>query len=705
MKRTLLALLLLTACSEDPPDTAVVFRLDAEGTLHTRITEVTLRVSGAPAGGTFDQVFEEHVVTDVDSWPLVTVVAPADGETGRSLSYEALGYDGDGTELGRILVRARFVDGERITLNLEFPEGCAELACASGLSCEAVDGEPRCISPDRDLTGPSDGGVLPDGATDGAVDGGTDGGPRDGGPVDGGNPTVPRLRWPPNGHYTGSARTAAARRPTLRWDPVAGADHYEVELGRCPNGSVIECLGDFTPEVVAQAPTNTWRPAEPLEPGNTTPLGRRYAWRVRACSSDDECGPPSEARYLNVGRLRGDFDGDGRGDFAAGDSSAMIDGALQVGGVTLYQGREVVDPAGVFLTEEAPTAFAYFGRALASGDFDGDGFGDLAVGADGRCLVHWGADSGLSATSVTELDMAMNPNFGSVLASIGDVDGDGFDDFALGADEQNRVFVVRGSAERTLILSAPMLDPMALMAGTPAPFAAGDIDGNGFTDLVVGRPDMNSSLGVAYLFLSDGSAFGAARPLSHPDESEPAVSTGSRFGIAAAHGDFDGDGFEDIAISALDAGEANHGRVYVARGGRTGLADEWDRLERPTGPGTQFGHAMAAADIDGDALDDLLVGAPFAGTLGAQYGQVYVFLGSPGDPLAEADFSLLPPVTEQYAFGKALSVTDANGDGSVEPFVGAPEGNRMYLYSSDGESSLELGPAGPVDRFPTSLAP
>ena len=59
---------------------------------------------------------------------------------------------------------------------------------------------------------------------------------------------------------------------------------------------------------------------------------------------------------------------------------------------------------------------------------------------------------------------------------------DGFDDFALGADEQNRVFVVRGSAERTLILSAPMLDPMALMAGTPAPFAAGDIDGNGFTD-------------------------------------------------------------------------------------------------------------------------------------------------------------------------------------------------------------------------------
>ena len=175
MKRTLLALLLLTACSEDPPDTAVVFRLDAEGTLHTRITEVTLRVSGAPAGGTFDQVFEEHVVTDVDSWPLVTVVAPADGETGRSLSYEALGYDGDGTELGRILVRARFVDGERITLNLEFPEGCAELACASGLSCEAVDGEPRCISPDRDLTGPSDGGVLPDGATDGAVDGGTDG--------------------------------------------------------------------------------------------------------------------------------------------------------------------------------------------------------------------------------------------------------------------------------------------------------------------------------------------------------------------------------------------------------------------------------------------------------------------------------------------------------------------------------------------------
>ena len=121
------------------------------------------------------------------------------------------------------------------------------------------------------------------------------------------------------------------------------------------------------------------------------------------------------------------------------------------------------------------------------------------------------------------------------------------------------------------------------------------------------------------------------------------------------------------------------------------------------------GQPAAAADPvrQWRSLLQLLVGAPHGGESGSQYGQVFTFLGNGSGELVEASLSpLLSPVTEEYGFGKALSLTDADGDGLLERFVGAPEGDRVFLYySSDVEPPVQIGPAGPVDRFPTSLAP
>ena len=278
----------------------------------------------------------------------------------------------------------------------------------------------------------------------------------------------------------------------------------------------------------------------------------------------------------------GDIDADGAADFLVGIPGADAGGA-DAGQVLLLLGGGTPDAA-ADLTLDGPAPGAAFGRAAAgAGDVDADGFADFLVGAPGTDGV--GVDAGAAylfrggstLASTAALDWsgtAAGEELGAALAGVGDLDGDGFEDLAVGvpggtggAAGSGRVEVFLGAAEPDAIADATLAGPAAGDRFGAAVAAAGDVNGDGLADLLVGAPAADGiavDAGRAYLFV--GAAPVDATPLLELD----AAAGGDAHGAAVAGpGDLDGDGFADFAVGApgFDDVRSNVGRVVVGRGG------------------------------------------------------------------------------------------------------------------------------------------
>ncbi len=298
----------------------------------------------------------------------------------------------------------------------------------------------------------------------------------------------------------------------------------------------------------------------------------------------------------------GDFNGDGRDDLVVGipqdlhlcgltpcrGGSAMVidrDAEGNVGGYLLSLGLDALPGE--------PAAGHEFGHALATGDFNHDQYDDLAVGIPGwaggagSVLVVYGSPASLIFADHQWLDQS---NFGITVEAgdllgfalaAGDFNGDGFDDLAMGAvgeslfeghERDGAVIVGYGSGTGIFGGIASLLSQVGGEAGGPEPFdqfgvalAAGDFDGDGFDDLAVGANGEDYSLsfpnlGGVLVFRGQGSGFrgdGVRRslyPLAYPNGlivQRPGESDfHAEYGRALAAGDFDGNGFADLAIGA-----------------------------------------------------------------------------------------------------------------------------------------------------------
>jgi hypothetical protein len=339
-------------------------------------------------------------------------------------------------------------------------------------------------------------------------------------------------------------------------------------------------------------------------------------------------------------------------------------------------------------------------------DPNGDGHADAIVGGSGvlnstgRAYVYYGGPAGLetsSATSLTGPD-GQGGGFAGAIASAGDVNGDGYGDTVVGADiedgEVGRIYVYLGSGSGLSTVPQPIrgLDKFTQFGMAVA--SAGDVNGDGYADVVVGAPETSSGQGQAYLFL--GTPNGLSPSPSQTLVAPETTATNLGFGSAlAGAGDVDGDGYADVVIGAPHA-DLSTGRVYLYRGGPDGLAATPTKtLVGPDGQMGVFGQTLAAGlDVNGDGYADVVVGAPGGGSAP---GRVHVFLGGPGGLVpAPAVPALTGPDGASGQFGSALApANDVNGDGYDDVLVGAQFAattGRAYLYFG-AASGLASSPA------------
>jgi hypothetical protein len=546
---------------------------------------------------------------------------------------------------------------------------------------------------------------------------------------------APAPRAPANGAHVGAITVADSLIPTFSWETVPDALGYEVQLSPDPAFP----LGNTITHLTA-APS--FRPADDeLEISRVQPVGRRWWWRVRALGSAD-CSRRSAAWYVDLGRSGHDFNGDGYADVAVG-SPGWSEGtsANDVGTVYLYYGPDLdgspapdTQPDLVLHGEEA---LDNFGRSVAFvGDANGDGYDDLLVGAPGAVEASGNSPGhaylfagGPTADALWETKITGDTpeHFGWSVAAAGDVDADGFADLAIGApplepDGFGRVYVYAGHPD---LQNAPVrLFRRIGRAGDDfgrSVAGAGDVNGDGFADVIVGAPQTDVGgfvAGAAYVF-----AGGPVITLA-PWLTVFGQNAGEIYGWSVAGpGDLDGDSFADLAIGApaayisLSLDEPQ--RVDVLHGAPLAADVTTVTLFPDAALEGGFGLAVAGVgDMDGDSHPDLAVGAPFADLPGvSSAGLVAIWRGGTWPlavtPDATVDRGSLA-VGEQL--GASVSGADFNGDGFSDLVTGALSSpatgflsGKAYIFRSDGTAPsaanvVELFAEGMYAGFGASVA-
>jgi hypothetical protein len=302
-----------------------------------------------------------------------------------------------------------------------------------------------------------------------------------------------------------------------------------------------------------------------------------------------------------------------------------------------------------------------FGSYMGFGDVNGDGYADLAVGAPGwygKIHIFHGSSSGIPDTDLstgqvsdTTIVAQNGGDFGESV-NFGDIDGDGYGDLAVGAkgynSRQGRTYIFYGSAAGiadTNLRAGDSAD--TALTGITGNYgfgyrtAFGDVNGDGFLDLTISAAN-NWEQGYVYVFHGDSSGI-PDTDLSAGGTADTVitgVNARNNFGYAIGAGDIDADGYDDIAVGAR-LYNLNQGRVFVFHSTASGIphtdlnTEPADTVLTGESGDSLFGDVALVDDFNGDSAVDLAVGASFWGSWS---GRVYVFHNS-GSGIPDVDLS------------------------------------------------------------------
>ncbi len=421
----------------------------------------------------------------------------------------------------------------------------------------------------------------------------------------------------------------------------------------------------------------------------------------------------------------GDVNGDGYADVIVG-AYLYDNGQADEGRVYAYHGSAGGLAAAPAWTTESNQTGGLLGYEVASaGDVNGDGFDDVAVCAvlydggqvdEGRLEIFHGSALGLETTAAVTIESNQaGPQYGFSLSTAGDVNGDGFDDVVIGANfydngqaDEGAAFVYHGSAAGLEMAPAWTGESNQGSAayGTRAS-AAGDVNGDGFGDVIVGAVTYdNGQTDEGRIYVHHGSVAGLSTVADWTVESNQDFANLGK--AAASAGDVNADGFDDVIVGApfYDNGQTDEGRVWLYLGSAAGLSTvaAWSAESNSTSAFLGWS-AESAGDVNNDGFDDVIVGAWLwdAGTV--DEGAALVYLGTANGLDTSAAFTVDSNQSASY-FGYFVSPAgDVDGDGYDDVLVGAPlydggqtDEGRAYLYAgtcadpidSDGDNVGDL---------------
>lgn len=449
-----------------------------------------------------------------------------------------------------------------------------------------------------------------------------------------------------------------------RWEGEWSAESADVELSGPSLGAagrvvrVADLVGDAAAEVVVGVPSSSGDPD--CASAVYLPLWPYPSDRVLLESSDVRICDPADDQ--TGGDLAiGDFDGDGVDDLAVGAPNEAFwndaEGLVVVFYGPLPVGRVDWWDAGARISGGVEDF--HLGSSLSAGDFNGDGTEDLAVASytaavDG--LVHAGSVSilygpiepgaSLSAMDATSTltGSVTEQYFGYRLRTVPDADGDGADELLVGAPLDSTIATRAGAAYVFAGISDGVLTDQSADFGVfeyaesswfGYVAAAGDLDGDGLGDLVLGNAETGDMSGAALVYFAPWSGTVDTDP-AQADAAVVGTEAGGRVGYSVEVADVDGDGQSDLLVGALswdgDLGQAGVVGVFYGpiEPGQRGLGDA-DALFVGTVDAAYFGDGEPrAGDVNGDGVPDLVLPAPMedAQSTNSDNGVVRVFYGA-----------------------------------------------------------------------------
>jgi hypothetical protein len=387
---------------------------------------------------------------------------------------------------------------------------------------------------------------------------------------------------------------------------------------------------------------------------------------------------------------------------------------------------------------------AYLGYSVSGvGDVNADGYSDVIVGApwydagesdEGAAFVFLGSGSGVGdadpSTAGGQLESDQSgAHLGSSVSGAGDVNGDGYADvivgapsFANGQSGEGAAFVFLGSASGVVDADAAAAHAQLESDQVDAAFGtsvsgAGDVDGDGYADVLVGAPAYDagqSDEGAAFVFQGSDSGVAGTTPATADAQLE-SDQVDALLGTSVSRaGDVNGDGFSDVIVGApiFAAGESGEGAAFIFHGSASGVADatpatadaqlESDQVD------ANLGASVAdAGDVNGDGYADVITGAPLYDDGKTDEGVALLFLGS-ATGVADADpataATLLRSNQADSHFGVSVSgAGDLNGDGYADVIIGADLHNKGNV--DEGVAFVYLGSAsGIAETLPVNAS-